>query len=176
MNQQHPFRHCPHCGCPELSWNGSNRFTCSACGFLFYHNTAAACGAILTVHDRILLLRRGEEPAKGMLDFPGGFVDPGESVETALAREIREEIGMVAAELTFLCSFPNTYAYRGVTYTTCDLIFTGTLEQAPASVAPGEVAGFELVSPAEVAMRLPEIAFPSLRNGMERYLAARSAS
>lgn len=171
MHHHHPFQYCPQCGSSELTWNGINRFACPTCDFLFYQNTAAACGAILTIDGRILLLRRGEEPARGLLDFPGGFVDPGESVEVALAREIQEEIGMVAGGLTFLCSFPNTYAYHGVTYNTCDLIFTGTLAHAPTNVAPGEVDGFELLDPTEVHARLPEIAFPSLRKGMERYLS-----
>ena len=72
----HPFHHCPACGATGLSFDGLHRFTCSACGFVFFHNTAAACGAILTyddgVHgDRVLLLVRANDPAKGKLDFPG---------------------------------------------------------------------------------------------------------
>ena len=42
--------------------------------------------------DKIVLLRRGFDPGKGLWTFPGGFVDLGETVEEAARREAREEI------------------------------------------------------------------------------------
>ena len=52
-------------------------------------------GAI--VHDaagRLLLIRRGTEPGKGLWSLPGGRVEPGETDETAVERELREETGL----------------------------------------------------------------------------------
>ncbi len=135
-------------------------------------NTAAACGAILQLNGRILLLRRAKDPALGMLDFPGGFIDPGESAEAALQREIYEETGLQAADLEFLCSFPNAYLYRGITYPTCDLIFTGTVIQLPTSLQTTEVSEFLLLEPREV--NLQDIAFPSLRNAFSLFLQTRT--
>lgn len=174
---QQAFHHCPHCGSSGLAWNGMNRFSCGACGFVFFHNTAAACGAILRLvpdPDRpdpaapILLLRRGAEPARGMLDYPGGFIDPGENAETALQREIMEETGLRAEHLRYFCSQPNRYVYRSVEYATCDLVFTGEIREAPVALQENEVSGYLLLPPTEV--RTDRIAFPSLRNAMERYL------
>lgn len=44
---------------------------------------------------KILLVRRAREPAKGVYTFPGGRVEFGESLTEALAREVREETGLV---------------------------------------------------------------------------------
>jgi mutator protein MutT len=138
---------------------------------VFFHNTAAAVGIILRVRDHddaILLLRRGNEPSRGMLDFPGGFVDPGESAEDALRRELREEIGVDATDVAYLVSQPNRYEYRDVVYSTCDLIFTGAIERAPRTIQRSEIAGYEVVPADDVDIET--IAFPSLRHAFRFFL------
>jgi 8-oxo-dGTP diphosphatase len=45
-------------------------------------------------HGRILLMERGTEPFRGDWVLPGGLVDPGETVEEAVVREVREELGL----------------------------------------------------------------------------------
>ena len=44
---------------------------------------------------RLLLIKRGHEPGKGLWSIPGGRIEPGESDEAALIREVREETGLV---------------------------------------------------------------------------------
>lgn len=65
-----------------------------------FRRTFAGCGAILQIREKVLLLERAVEPAEGMLDFPGGFIEPGESLEAGLVREIKEEIGLEPLDLS----------------------------------------------------------------------------
>lgn len=54
-------------------------------------------GAIIRDGDRLLLVQRGHEPARGQWSVPGGKVERGESDREAVAREIAEETGLVVA-------------------------------------------------------------------------------
>lgn len=52
-------------------------------------------GAIITDEDgRLLLIKRGHEPEAGRWSLPGGRIEPGESDEQAVVREVREETGL----------------------------------------------------------------------------------
>ncbi len=51
-------------------------------------------GGILLKDGKILLIKRKNEPGKGLWSVPGGLVEPGETLEKAIRREIREETGL----------------------------------------------------------------------------------
>ncbi|CAG0975182.1 MAG: NUDIX hydrolase [Rhizobiaceae bacterium] len=50
----------------------------------------------------VLLVRRGREPSRGLYAFPGGRIEPGETVEEAARRELHEETGLAASDLAVL--------------------------------------------------------------------------
>ena len=181
------FRFCPSCASDRIAFDDGRVFRCPACGFTYYHNTAAATGCVISVPDeqgpgrRILFLIRGKEPSKGKLDLPGGFVDPGEGALEGLHRELREELGWtppvppgipLTAVYSLFASFPNRYPYKGIPYNTCDLYFTleaPSLSPADLVPAPGEIAGIRFLAPGEIDF--DQIAFESTRNAVRAYLA-----
>jgi 8-oxo-dGTP diphosphatase len=55
----------------------------------------ACVGAVVRdTGGRLLLIRRGQEPSRGLWSLPGGRVEPGETVAAAVVREVREETGL----------------------------------------------------------------------------------
>ena len=53
-----------------------------------------AVGVVVVRDSRILLVRRGQEPSKGLWSVPGGLIELGETIEEAAQREVREETGI----------------------------------------------------------------------------------
>jgi len=165
------FRFCPTCGTKGLFFELNKLFRCTSCGFHYYHNVAAAAGAIIETRGRILFIVRGAEPSAGMLALPGGFIDPDERAEDAILRECREEIGWEPDNLEFLVSFPNRYEYGKILYNTCDFFFiarSDALDDAGYSLDPHEATGLVFLKPEEI--KPEELAFDSTRRAMSAYL------
>ena len=60
--------------------------------------TRPACcvGGIIRSKGKLLLVRRGKPPGEGYWSIPGGHVEPGETWQSAVEREIHEETGLIA--------------------------------------------------------------------------------
>jgi len=161
------FEYCPSCGSRDIYFDNIKKFQCKACSFTFFHNVAAAAAAILEYDGKILAIRRSLEPERGKLDLPGGFVDPGETAEDGLKREIREELNMDLGELKYLGSYPNIYKYKGVLYHTCDLFFYCPINTLPADYDREEIEELVLIDPTEIPV--DQIAFESMKIALDFY-------
>lgn len=163
-----PINRCPGCGSVSLSWPSSKHFECGNCGLVLYLNIASAVAVIMECQGRILFGIRKNHPGQGMLDLPGGFVDPGETAEEAVRREIKEELNIEINSMRYLFSFPNKYFYKGVEYDTLDLIFLVQWEEPPEVKAADDLEDVLWISHAEI--EYDKIAFDSLRRAVRRYL------
>jgi ADP-ribose pyrophosphatase YjhB (NUDIX family) len=169
---QNFFTYCPRCGASGLEFNGANRFSCSHCGLVYYHNTAAAVGLVVASAQGVLFEIRQKEPRKGFLALPGGFIVPGESAEEGVLRECREEIGWLPPResVHYLCSFPNVYPYKDVTYNTCDLFYcvdAPDLALKDLSLEASEVAQVKFVPLGDI--KEEELGFPSSWRALQVY-------
>ncbi len=70
----------------------NNRLVCQTCKFVAYQNPHIVVAVIPTRGEKVYLLRRDIEPARGKWAIPGGYLELGETVEQGAVRETREEI------------------------------------------------------------------------------------
>jgi NAD+ diphosphatase len=161
------FKFCPRCGQTALQPNDPKSCLCAACGFLYYHSTSVASVGILEFEDKIILTRRLNDPHKGCLSLPGGFVDYRETIEGALIREIQEELNLEISAPNYLCSSGDEYPFREVTYFTVVAFFTARVADISAITARDDIAGYQLVRPDEID--LPGLAFDSDRFALTEY-------
>ena len=159
------FRCCYHCGHAEIRRVAPSVMECGACGkHLFINPVSAVAGILLDPSDRVLLVQRAKEPAKGKLSLPGGFLDPGETAEIGLAREIREETGVEVSRFEYVASFPNRYVYDGAEYMVLDLFFSARVNGFEGAAALDEVDALRKVPLVEIDLN--EIAFPSVAKAL----------
>jgi len=159
---------CPACGTKRSEFEPIRPFRCHGCGHTTFFGPVAAVGAIVTNNDgEVLLIRRAHDPAKGKLGMPGGFIDPGESAEEALRREVLEEVGLQIQNMTYLMSAPNYYAYRGIDIPVLDMFYTAQVKEGEIRTEDGEVTEWYWTRLNDEV--LAEMAFPSNRGALAYY-------
>ena len=110
-------RFCGRCGEPTEPAAGSERaMRCPRCSFLAFPRLSPAMITLVTRgepgHDQEVLLARGVQWTIPMYSCLAGFVEPGESLEAAVIREVREEVAITVRNPTYFGSqpwpFPNS--------------------------------------------------------------------
>jgi len=94
------LNYCSRCGMEltfgEIEGEDRQRLGCPSCGHIAYVNPRLVVTTIPVTDDgRIVLLRRGIEPGRGLWAQPGGFLEVDETVTEAAVRETLEETGLI---------------------------------------------------------------------------------
>ncbi len=107
IHWHHRHRFCGDCGSPTASVDGGSVRVCTseACGRQHFPRVDPAIIVLVAAEDRCLLGRKPEWPA-GRYSTIAGFVEPGESLEAAVIREVREETGIDVDEVRYFASQP----------------------------------------------------------------------
>jgi NAD+ diphosphatase len=96
---------CGVCGAPTVSRDSGHVRRCTGCGADHFPRTDAAVIMLVTDGDRCLLGRQSAWP-EGVYSTLAGFLEPGESLEEAVAREVWEEAGIQIADAAYHSSQP----------------------------------------------------------------------
>ena len=137
---------------------GSERPVCPDCGRVIFYDPKVAVICIVPRDGRVLMIRRATDLGYGLWGLPGGYVDRGEVVERAAAREVREETGLEVETGDLIGLFseagePVMVAVYAAKET------GGTLEAGPEAL---EVGFFDI-------RNLPELAFPRDRDVLAKW-------
>jgi NADH pyrophosphatase NudC (nudix superfamily) len=87
------YQYCPHCGC-QYDEPGQAILSCSNCNKQVFLSSAPTVSVLIEKDGKVLLGRRGLEPAKGKWCQIGGFLDYGEAPIHGAIREAKEESGL----------------------------------------------------------------------------------
>lgn len=160
---------CPDCGgrvaLRTPAGDHLPRHVCETCGAVHYRNPRLVVGCVPELEGRILLCRRAIEPRRGFWTVPAGFMENGETLQQAAARESLEE-ALAAVEIGSLLAIVHVLHAEQV-----HVFFRARLG-AP-EFAPGpESLEVELVAPADIPWA--DLAFPSTEFALRRYLDDRA--
>jgi 8-oxo-dGTP diphosphatase len=97
MAREAQIKFCPRCATAVTHEEkfGMLRAVCPQCGWIHFLDPKVAAAVLVEQDGRVLLVRRANEPYRGLWTLPAGFVNGGEDPAQAAARECLEETGLV---------------------------------------------------------------------------------
>jgi ADP-ribose pyrophosphatase YjhB (NUDIX family) len=166
-------RYCADCGAAlverVVEAEQRSRLVCGTCGAVAYRNPKIVVSSVVAANGRVLLCRRAEAPAAGWWALPGGFMECGESLEEAAARETLEETGVRVPVDALRLHAVSTLPYISEVY----IGFRAELAQEPVPRCGPECAEVRFFGEAELPWA--ELAYPEIENYLRMYFAERQA-
>ena len=164
------MKFCPSCGAAvQLRIPDGDhlpRFVCTGCGTIHYQNPKLVAGCVPELDGRILLCRRAIEPRRGFWTIPAGFMENGETLQQAAARECHEE-ALARVDIGDPCAIVHVLHAHQV-----HVMFRARLSDPSYGVG---VESLEVTMCAEQEVPWPDLAFQSVTFTLRRYFEDRAA-
>lgn len=130
-------KYCPHCATAVQRGDrfGRERPYCPECGWVFFQDPRVAVVVLIQQDDRILLVKRANDPQRGKWTLPGGFMDAGEDPQEAAVRECLEETGLEVCIVDLL-----DLEARPALEVGANLVITYLAERVAGQLTPGDDA------------------------------------
>ena len=159
------IRYCLRCGTlleHRLRF-GKERPVCPACEWIFFADPKVAAAVLVVEEHQVLLVRRANDPLRGLWTLPAGFVDAGEDPAQAAARECLEETGLQVKVTGLLDVIYGLEHPRGA-----HIVIVYQAEVQAGALHPADdvdQVGFHRLD------SLPPLAFRTTRQILDRFLA-----
>lgn len=162
MARESQIKFCPRCG---TAVKREERFgkihpVCPQCKWIHFHDPKVAAAVLIEQDGRVLLVRRVNEPYRGLWTLPAGFIDAGEDPARAAERECLEETGLSVRVKRVLDVVAGREHENGA-----DFVIAYQAEVISGTLSPGddadEVAWF-------ARSELPQLAFKATRTILEQ--------
>jgi 8-oxo-dGTP diphosphatase len=166
MHRNEDYRFCLLCGGAlkkkQIKAGEPERLICSECSYVFYIEPKIAACTIIDIDGKIVMSKRAIPPSVGKWVIPGGFVDVGETVPVAAAREAWEEVRLkvTIGPLVGVYSYPDTSVII--------IVYEAEAENGVPR-AGDETLAVDLFSPSEIPW--DDVAFSSTVDALKDYLA-----
>ena len=118
MARDDVIKFCPRCGTKveRVESFGEVRPVCPQCHWIHFQDPKVAAAVLVEMDGRVLLVRRVNEPFRGMWTLPAGFVNGGEDPAEAAARECLEETGLSVRVTRVMEIIPGKEHERGADF------------------------------------------------------------
>jgi NAD+ diphosphatase len=144
-------RFCGACGTPTEPMAGERAKRCPSCGLLAFPRLAPAVITLVERDDGAALLARNKTFPVPMYSCIAGFVEPGETLEQAVAREVKEEVGVEISDVAYSGSQPWPFPHSLM------IGFTARYVSGDISLDDGEIADAQWYQPDALPMVPPSL-------------------
>lgn len=137
MAKDDHIKFCPRCAAAVTRQEkfGVLRPVCPQCGWIHFQDPKVAAAVLVEEGSRVLLVRRVNEPHRGLWTLPAGFVNGGEDPAEAAARECLEETGLTVRVMRVHDVIPGREHERGA-----DFIIVYAAEVVSGEMSPADDA------------------------------------
>ncbi|MBN2371036.1 MAG: NUDIX domain-containing protein [Vicinamibacteria bacterium] len=137
------------------------RLACSKCDFVFRLDPKLLVCVVVVRNGKVVLLQRAVDPGRGKWVFPGGFVERGETVQTAAVRETLRKTGLRVS----LTGILDVYSYAGH-----DIVVVVYVADDPGGEIRLKTEGLAAACFAPEDVPWNELAFPSTRDALRDFM------